>query len=102
MLPLTQHLILAAILFGMGLIMVLIRRHTILVLAGIEMMLNAANLNFVAFWRYGHPGLVDTPTFAMVNMIIAGAEAAVGLAMVIATYRRFRTVNLEDIARLKG
>lgn len=99
---LTEYLVLAAILFGMGLAVTLSRRHTILMLAGIEMMLNAANVNLVAFWHFGAPKMADGQIFVLFAIAIAGAEAAVGLAMVIAIYRRFHSANLEDADGLKG
>src|SRR4051812_30906207 len=98
---LIDYLTLSAILFVIGLAGTLSRRNVIIVLIGIEMMLNAANINFVAFWRFlptGHTGQL----FAIFSIAIAGAEAAVGLALVIAVYRHFRSVNIENITTLKG
>lgn len=97
---LTDYLTLAAILFSIGLAGALTRRNTIIVLVGIEMMLNAANVNLVAFWHF----LPPSPTgqmFALFAIAIAGAEAAVGLALVIAVYRHYRSVNVEEITGLK-
>ena len=102
--PLQQYLILSALLFSIGLAGALVRRNAILVLIGIELMLNAANLNFVAFWRYGsHPehhlgGLL----FVLFSIGIAAAEAAVGLALIIAIYRHYRTSNLDQIDSMRG
>ncbi len=99
---LTEYLTLAAILFSIGLIGVLTRRHAILVLIGIEMMLNAANLNLVAFWHFLTPTDATGQIFTLFAIAIAGAEAAVGLALVIAVYRHFRSVHMEDITGMKG
>ena len=96
-------LIVSAALFCIGLLAVLSRRHAIFILIGVEMMLAAANLNFIAFWRFGAP--LPSPIGVMVvifSIAIAAAEAAVGLAMVIAVYRHFRTTNVEQLDKLKG
>ncbi|NUN93715.1 MAG: NADH-quinone oxidoreductase subunit NuoK [Verrucomicrobiae bacterium] len=97
-----EYLLLAAALFSIGLAGALTRRHIILVLVSIEMMLNAANVNLVAFWRYGNPAATDGVMLVLFGIAIAGAEAAVGLALLIAIYRRFRTSRIEEVARLKG
>ena len=95
-------LIVSALLFGIGLGGALIRRSAILVLVGIELMLNAANLNFIAFWRFGPNstsslGLI----FVLFSIGIAAAEAAVGLALIISIYRRFKTTSVESLTLLK-
>lgn len=93
---------LSAVLFGVGLAGVLTRRNLIMVLVSVEIMMNAANLNFIAFWRFGpHPELWQGPIFALFTIGIAGAEAAVGLALVIAVYRHYRTVDIERLDTLK-
>ena len=97
-----EYLLLAAALFSIGLAGALTRRHIILVLVSIEMMLNAANVNLVAFWRYGDAAATDGVMLVLFGIAIAGAEAAVGLALIIAVYRRFRTSRLEEVAGLKG
>jgi NADH:ubiquinone oxidoreductase subunit K len=103
MTPLTACLLLAAMLFAVGLAGALTRRNAILVLAGIELMLNAANLNFIAFWRYGpHPAALTGTMFAIFSISIAAAEAAVGLGLILAAYRHFRTTDLDEIHSLKG
>ena len=99
---LNEYLALAAALFCIGLAGALTRRHIILILAGIEMMLNAANINLVAFWHFGDPAATDGVMLVLFGIAIAGAEAAVGLALVIAVYRRFRTARLEEVSELKG
>ena len=103
MIPLYYYLILSVLLFSIGLAGALTRRNAILVLIGIELMLNAANLNFIAFWRYGpDPESVTGVMIVIFSIAIAAAEAAVGLAMVIAVYRHYRTVNLDKMDSLKG
>src|SRR5438045_8022842 len=96
-------LLISAALFSIGLLAALSRRHAIFILIGIEMMLAAANLNFIAFWRLGPEP--QNPTGVMVaifSIAIAAAEAAVGLALVIAVYRHYRTTNVRRINHLKG
>jgi NADH-quinone oxidoreductase subunit K len=100
---LTFFLIVSAALFSIGLLAALSRRHAIFILLGIEMMLAAANLNFVAFWRFGP--VTPQPTGVMVaifSIAIAAAEAAVGLALVIAVYRHYRTTNVDELDSMKG
>ncbi len=99
---LTHYLALSAALFGIGLYGVLARRNAIAVLMGIELMLNAANINFLAFWRFLAPNSVEPQVYVLVVLTVAAAEAAVGLAVVLNVYRSFGTVNLDEIARLKG
>ncbi len=97
-------LIVSAALFSIGLLAALSRRHAIFILIGIEMMLAAANLNFIAFWQFS-PQRAPQPIgvmFVIFAIAIAAAEAAVGLAMVIAVYRHFRTTNVDQLTRLKG
>jgi NADH:ubiquinone oxidoreductase subunit K len=96
-------LIISAALFSTGLLAALSRRHAIFVLIGIEMMLAAANLNFIAFWRFGPQP--QSPTGVMVaifSIAIAAAEAAVGLALVLAVYRHYRTTSVDKLNQLKG
>ena len=96
-------LIVSAGLFSAGLLAALSRRHAIFILIGIEMMLAAANLNFVAFWRFGLQSQQPTGVmFAIFSIAIAAAEAAVGLALVIAVYRHYRTTNVDRLDHLKG
>jgi NADH:ubiquinone oxidoreductase subunit K len=100
---LTLFLIISTALFCIGLLAALSRRHAIFILIGIEMMLAAANINFVAFWRFAPQP--QPPTGVMVaifSIAIAAAEAAVGLALVIAVYRHYRTTNVDKLNQLKG
>ena len=101
--PLHQYLILAALLFCIGLAGAISRRNAIVVLIGIELMINAANLNFIAFWRHGpNPEMLDGIMFAMFSIGLAAAEAAVGLGLIIAVYRHFQSTNLEELDEMKG
>lgn len=100
--PLPFVLILAGALFCIGLFGALARRNAVRMLLGVELMLNAVNLNMVAFWRYLEPNLVAGQVFALFIIVVAAAEAAVGLAMVIAIYRSRETVNVDEVDTLKG
>jgi NADH-quinone oxidoreductase subunit K len=103
MTPLANYLILSALLFSIGLAGALTRRNAILVLVGIELMLNAANLNFIAFWRYGpNPAALTGVMFAIFAIGVAAAEAAVGLALIISIYRHYKTTNLDQIDSMRG
>src|ERR1041384_3680889 len=101
--PLTPYLLLSALLFSIGLAGALTRRNAILVLIGIELMLNAANLNFIAFWRYGpNPEALAGVAFVLFAIAVAAAEAAVGLALIISIYRHYKTTNVDDVNEMKG
>jgi NADH-quinone oxidoreductase subunit K len=104
MVPLNWYLVLAAFVFSSGLFAALGRRNAIAVLMGIELMLNAANINLIAFWRYGVAPVqnLDGQIFALFVIAVAAAEVAVGLALIISVYRNRRTVNLDDLDLLKG
>jgi len=103
MTPLHYYLLLSALLFSIGLAGALTRRNAILVLVGIELMLNAANLNFIAFWRFGpNPEALRGVMFVVFSIAIAAAEAAVGLALIIAIYRHYKTANLDQVDLMKG
>jgi NADH:ubiquinone oxidoreductase subunit K len=103
MTPLHSYLIFSALLFAIGLAGALTRRNAILVLVGIELMLNAANINFIAFWRYSpNPEAATGLMFVIFSIAIAAAEAAVGLALIIAIYRHYKTVNVDKIETLNG
>ena len=97
---LTHFVILSAALFSLGLFAVLTRRNAILVLMGIELILNSANINFIAFSRFGGMNL-EGQAAAVFVIILAAAEAAVALAIVLNIYQRFHTVNVDDINKLK-
>ncbi len=97
---LTHYVLLSAALFSLGMFAVLTRRNAILVLMGIELILNSANINFIAFSRFGGMNL-DGQAVAVFVIILAAAEAAVALAIVLNIYQRFNTVNVDDINKLK-
>jgi NADH-quinone oxidoreductase subunit K len=97
---LTHYIIVSALLFSLGLFAVLTRRNAIMVLMGIELILNSANINFIAFSRYGGMNLGGQAA-AIFVIILAAAEAAVALAIVLNIYHRFHTVNVDDINTLK-
>lgn len=103
MTPLTVYLLVSALLFSIGLAGALTRRSAILVLAGVELMLNAGNLNLLAFWRYGpHPETLTGLLFVIFSIAVAAAEAAVGLALILAVYRQANTSDVSEITEMKG
>ena len=97
---LIHYLIVSALLFSFGLFAVVTRRNAVLVLMGIELILNSANVNFIAFSRYGGMKL-DGQAIAVFVIILAAAEAAIALAIVLNIYQRFNSVNVDDISKLK-
>lgn len=97
---LTHFLILSAILFSLGIFSVLTRKNAIMVLMGIELILNSANINFVAFSHFGGLNL-DGQMASIFVIILAAAEAAVALAIVLNIYQRFNTVNVDEINNMK-
>lgn len=103
MTPLAACFLLSVLLFSIGLAGVLVRRHAIAVLISLELMLNAANLNFLGFWRYG-PGQAQESgmMFVLFAVAVAAAEAAVGLALVLRIHRHYQTTNLEQIRTMQG
>jgi NADH-quinone oxidoreductase subunit K len=103
MTPLQAYLIVSALLFSIGLGGALTRRNAIIVLIGIELMLNSANLNFIAFCRYGpNPQAITGIIFVIFSIGVAAAEAAVGLALIISIYRHYKTADVEQMDKLKG
>lgn len=103
MVPLTWYLVLAAFVFCCGLYTALGRRNAVAALMGIELMLNAVNINLIAFWRYGNAvDLLEGQMFAIFVIAVAAAEVAVGLALIISVYRGRRTVNLDELDTLQG
>jgi len=101
MIPLSWFLILSAALFSIGLFGVLARRNAIAILLGVELMLNAVNINLVAFWRYLDPVQMTGQVFAIIVFAVAAAEVAVGLALVISVYRNRKTVVADELDMLK-
>ena len=101
MIPLSWYLVLSAALFSIGLFGVLSRRNAIAILLGVELMLNAVNINLVAFWRYNDPTVMAGQVFAIIVFAVAAAEVAVGLALVISVYRRRNTVVADELDLMK-
>lgn len=101
MIPLSWYLMLAALLFCVGVFGVLARRNAVGILMGIELMLNAVNLNLVAFWRYLSPSAIAGQVFTLIVFAVAASEAAVGLALIISIYRRRSTVVADEINLMK-
>jgi NADH:ubiquinone oxidoreductase subunit K len=100
---LQNYLLLSSLLFSIGLAGALIRRNAILALIGIELMLNAANLNFIAFWRFSqNPSALTGIMFTIFSISIAAAEAAVGLAIILAAYRHSKTTDLDLMNSLRN
>jgi NADH-quinone oxidoreductase subunit K len=97
---LIHFLILSGLLFSFGIFAILTRRNAIMILMGIELILNAANINFVAFARYVTTSL-DGHVVAIFVIILAAAEAAIMLAIVLNIYQNFNTVNVDEINQLK-
>jgi NADH-quinone oxidoreductase subunit K len=97
--PISRYLILSALLFATGVIGVLTRRNAIVIFMSIELMLNAANLSFVAFSRYF--GLVAGQIYVFLVMAVAAAEVAVGLAIIVAIFRHKGTIDVDEINIMK-
>lgn len=102
MIPLSWYLIVSAILFCIGLYGVLSRRNAIAILMGVELMLNAVNINLIAFWRYLTPDRSTGLVWATFVLSVAAAEAAVGLAMIISVYRNRDSVVAEELDLMKN
>ncbi|WP_026210255.1 NADH-quinone oxidoreductase subunit NuoK [Flexithrix dorotheae] len=101
MIPIEHFLYISGALFCIGLTVVLVKKNAIVVLMGIELMLNAANLNLVAFSQYDAQ-LIQGQMFSLFVIVIAAAEAAVGLAIILKVYHFFQSADLDDIKELKG
>lgn len=101
MISLSYYLIFAAALFSIGLFGVLARKNAVAILMGTELMLNAVNINLVAFWRFITPEWIAGQAFAVMVFAVAAAEVAVGLALIISIYRRRQTVAADEIDLLK-
>ncbi len=97
---LTHYLFVSAILFALGIFGVVTRRNAVMVLMGIELILNSSNINFIAFSRYGGMNM-DGQLAAVFVIILAAAEAAIALAIVLNIFQRFNTVNVDEVSRLK-
>jgi NADH-quinone oxidoreductase subunit K len=101
MVPLSWLLTLSAALFCIGLFGVLSRKNAVAILLGVELMLNAVNINLVSFWRYGDINQLAGQVFAIIVFAVAAAEVAVGLALVISVYRQRNTVIADEIDMMK-
>ena len=101
MIGLPHYLIISAALFSLGIMAVLTRKNAVNVLMGIELILNSANINLVAFSRFSSANL-DGQLYAIFVIVIAAAEAAVGLAIVLSMYRLLKSVSLDKADMLKG
>ncbi|NMB53854.1 MAG: NADH-quinone oxidoreductase subunit NuoK [Leptolinea sp.] len=102
MIPLSWILIFSFALFFIGLFGAVARKNAISILMGIELMLNAVNINLLAFWRYLHFTHINGLVFMAVVFAVAAAETAVGLALIISAYRNRRTINAGDFDSMKG
>ena len=102
MVPIVAYLTVSALLFVIGAATLIIRKNAVAALMGVELMLNAANLNFLAGWRYFWPTHLEAHIAVLLVITIAAAEAAVGLAIILNLYRRFGTVDLEQIRLMRG
>jgi NADH:ubiquinone oxidoreductase subunit K len=102
MIPLSWYLILAAALFCIGLFGVLARKNAIGILMGLELMLNAVNINLLAFWTYLYAVKLSGIVFVAIVFAAAAAETAVGLALIISVYRQRNTITADDMDLLKG
>jgi NADH-quinone oxidoreductase subunit K len=101
MVGLEHYLVVSLLLFSLGIYCVLTRKNALGILLGIELVLNSANINYVAFSHYGGGGY-DGQVFAIFVIMLAAAEAAIGLAIVLGIYRSFHTIDVEAIDRLRG
>ncbi len=100
--PLPFYLIVAAGLFCLGLYGALARRNAVAILMGIELMLNAVNINLLGFWRYLYNDSLNGQVFVAIVLAAAAAEAVVGLALIISAYRRRKTVVANEMDLMKG
>lgn len=97
---LVHYLVVSALLFSLGLFAIISRKHAILVLMGIELVLNAANINFIAFAKYGGMN-IEGHVAAIFVIILAATEAAIALAIILNIYQHFRHVNVDEVDDLK-
>jgi NADH-quinone oxidoreductase subunit K len=99
--PLEFYLVLATVMFFTGVYGFLTRRNLITILMSVELILNSVNINFMAFNRYLFPGKLEGHFFSLFVIAVAAAEAAVAIAIIINIYRRFTTINVEDVNQMK-
>ncbi len=100
--PLTAFLLVAAVLFAIGLYTILAQRSAVMVLMGVELLLNAAGLNLVAFWRFTAPGDYSGQIFTIIVVTIGAIEMAIGLGIVMLLYRTRQTVQVDRYSELRG
>ena len=98
---LESYLVISSILFSLGIFGIVTRRNAIAILMGIELILNAANINFIAFNRFGGMERLDGHVFAIFVIVLAAAEAAVALAIIINIYNNLNSINVDDAAELR-
>ena len=101
MIPLQHYLAIAAVLFTLGVYCVLTRRNAVTILMGIELILNSANINFVAFARFCTDGILGQ-VFAIFVIIMAAAEAAIALAIVLNLYKRMNSIDVDEVDTMRG
>jgi NADH-quinone oxidoreductase subunit K len=101
MIGLQHYLTIGAVIFVLGLYTVMTRRNAVMILMGIELILNSANINFIAFSRYLGPG-IDGQVVALFVIILAAAEAAIALAIVLNIYRLHHNINVDEVDSMKG
>ena len=101
-LGLNLYLILGALLFAIGAYGVMTRRNAVGILLGIELMLNASNVNLIAFWRYLPRQDYSPQVFVLIIITLAAAEVAVGLGIILNVYRRFKTIDVDYVNLMKG
>ncbi len=99
---LTSYLVISGILFSLGIFGVMTRRNGVAILMGIELILNSASLNFVAFNRFGGMLRLDGHVFSIFIIVLAAAEAAVALAIIINLFKNLETVNVDQADSMKG
>lgn len=102
MISISTLLTISGLLFVVGAAALITRRNAVAALMGVELMLNAANLNFLAAWRYFWPERMEAQVAILLVITVAAAEAAVGLAIILNLYRKFGTVDLEQIRLMRG
>ncbi len=99
--PVQHYLVISAVLFCLGLYIVLTRKNAVAILMGVELILNATNINFVAFSRYT-AGAISGQVFAVFVIVLAAAEAAVALAIILNIYQNLKTVDVDEADMMKG
>ena len=100
--PLTAYLVVAAVLFGIGVYTVVAQRSAVMMLMGVEVLLNAIGLNLIAFWRFVQPGDYSAQIFTIVIITVGAVEMAIGLAIMMMLYRNQRTQQVDDYQELRG